>query len=245
MNNRFLKTGAAALVLALVACGGESATNGEVGNVQADTSRNWAEVISRTDEGGYRMGNPDAAVQVVEFGSLTCSHCARFAEESAEPLVSEFISQGTVNFELRNFVRDPYDLTMALLVRCGGDEAFFQRSDRMFANFEDFGARIQQADPAELQARLTPQAAESGEAFSAIAEIGGLIDFIGALGIPEQQARQCLADEAARDELVAMRDAAISQYNLQGTPTFLINGEVASGVSSWPQLEARLREMTQ
>lgn len=244
MKHRYLTAAAAIAVMGLGACGGESATaNEETANVEAEEG-GWAETVTKTEEGGYLMGNPDAEVQVVEFASLTCSHCRDFAEQSAGGL-EEFVATGDVSFELRNFVRDPYDLTMALLVRCGNEDAFFQRSERMFANLDTFGETLGQADQAEMQARLTPQAAESGEAFTIVAEAGGLIDFIGGLGVPEQEARQCLTNTELRDELVGMRDAAIAQYNLQGTPTFLINGEVASGVSNWPQLEARLREMTQ
>ncbi len=244
MNSYFKATGVA-LAFVLTACGGESAANeaGSVDPAEADTSRNWVEVVSQTDEGGFRMGNPDAPIQIVEFGSMTCSHCATFSEESYEPLTENYISQGLVSFEMRNFVRDPLDLSAALLARCNGTGPFFQLNEALFAYQGGMFEAIQQADPAQLQALATQQAVQSGQAFVGYAQAAGLIDLVGRLGISEQQAQQCLTDSAAIAQLEEMRNRALSQYNITGTPSFLINGQLAGGVSNWAQLEARIQSM--
>src|SRR3546814_2774047 len=57
------------------------------------------------------MGNPDASIKIVEFASLTCSHCAEFSLESHDELKRDFIDTGRVSLELRNFIRDGIDLT--------------------------------------------------------------------------------------------------------------------------------------
>jgi protein-disulfide isomerase len=233
------------LALTLVACGGETSANGGAasGPVEADTSQNWAEVVEKTEEGGYRMGNPDAPITIVEFASLTCSHCADFAEQSFEPLTTNYVANGLVSFEVRNFVRDPLDLSAALLTRCNGTGPFFQLNERLFANQAAMFQTIQGADQAGLQAASTPAAIESGEAFVTYANASGLTALVGGLGITEERARECLTDTEARDELVEMRNRALSQHNVTATPSFIINGEMASGVSSWPQLDARLQEL--
>ena len=52
----------------------------------APAGKSWAETVVITPEGGYRMGNPDAPIKIVEFASLTCSHCAEFAEAASASL---------------------------------------------------------------------------------------------------------------------------------------------------------------
>lgn len=247
MKTTMLKVSAIALGMALTACGGETSANGGAATVdaEADTSQNWAEVVTKTEEGGYVMGNPDAAIHVVEYASLTCPACAAFAAQSFEPMVENYISQGLVKFEIRNFVRDPLDLSAALLSRCNGEGPFFQLNERLFANQNAMFETIQGADQARLQALSTQEALQSGQTFVGFAEESGLIDLVGAMGISDQQARQCLTDNAAIQELENLRNQALNQYNIAGTPSFLINGELVSGVSSWAQLDARLQEMVQ
>lgn len=242
----FLKVSAIALAATLAACGGETSASGtEVGTVEADTSQNWVEMVSKTEDGGFMMGNPDAPIKIVEYASLTCSHCAAFAEESFGPLTENYISQGTVSFEVRNFVRDPLDLSAALLTRCNGEGPFFQLNEQLFANQNQMFETIQGADQASLQALATPEALQSGRTFVGFAEAAGLIELVGGLGISEQRARECLADGDAVQELEDMRNSALEDYNISGTPSFLINGQLVNGVSNWALLEARLQEMVQ
>lgn len=242
-----LKISAIALAATLAACGGETSANGgaATGPVTADTSENWVETVTKTEDGGFRMGNPDAPITIVEYASLTCSHCATFAEESFTPLTENYISQGTVNFEVRNFVRDPLDLSAALLSRCNGEGPFFQLNERLFANQGAMFETIQGADQAQLQALATPEALQSGRTFVGFAEAAGLIELVGGLGISDQQARQCLADGEAVQELEEMRNAALNDHNITGTPAFIINGQLAAGVSNWAQLDARLQELVE
>lgn len=238
-----LKFAGITLAVALVACGGEAPT-GAVGaaNAQADTSRNWAEVVAETPEGGFVMGNPDAPVKVVEYASFTCSHCADFSQAAFEPLTEEYVSRGLVSFEIRNFVRDPFDASAAILSRCNGVEPYFQITERLFANQEAMIAAVQSADQAALQqvASLPPE-----QRFGRMAEAAGLVDFVGGLGIPAPRAQQCLADVAAVEEIERVNSAAIEQHGLTGTPTFLINGEVDRTVYDWPTLKARLDALIQ
>src|SRR3546814_8236510 len=76
------------------------------------------------------MGNPEAAIKIIEFASLTCSHCADFSENGFPALRDKYVNTGKVSYELRNFVRDPLDMTAALLARCAGAEPFFSLSEQ-------------------------------------------------------------------------------------------------------------------
>jgi protein-disulfide isomerase len=67
----------------------------------APAARDWTRTVSATPEGGYRVGNPAAAVKLVEYGSLTCNHCATFAKEGMPPLLSRHVRTGRVSYEFR------------------------------------------------------------------------------------------------------------------------------------------------
>ena len=73
------------------------------------------------------MGNPNAEVKLVEFGSMTCPHCAEFDEQGGKPLIDNYVKNGQVSFEFRNFVRDPFDMTASLIARCGGAKQLLPR----------------------------------------------------------------------------------------------------------------------
>ena len=83
----------------------------------APGGRDWANVVTRTAETGYRMGNPVAPVQLVEFGSRTCPHCAAFAASGMQPLVDKYVRTGKVSYEFRDWLRDGGDWQ---LVACQG-----------------------------------------------------------------------------------------------------------------------------
>src|SRR3546814_2606323 len=71
----------------------------------------WTKRYSMSNIGGFVMGKPDARTSLVEYISYTCSHCAEFTQKAAAPLKINWISTGAINVEIRNAVRDRYDLT--------------------------------------------------------------------------------------------------------------------------------------
>lgn len=210
------------LAMALAACGGETVTTGDAANAQVDSSRDWTETVSATEGGGFVMGNPDAPVKVIEYASLTCPHCAAFSSQGYEPLTEQYVARGLVSFELRNFVLNGLDLGASVLSRCNGAEPYFALTERFFANQTAMMQAAQTADPAELQA-------------------------IASLPQSQQMARALLGDAepAAVAELERIRNEGVEQHNIPGTPTFLINGEVEQGVTTWTALKARLDELVQ
>lgn len=243
-----ITTGTAALALLLGGCGSEggeagngtvtAAESGPIEAIPAPDGGAWTAVVSQTPEGGFVMGNPDAPVKVVEFASFTCGHCANFAETGAPSLIEDYVKTGQVSFEIRNFVRDPADMAAALLSRCGGATPYFKLTDQIFADQEQWIERLQSMSPAQQQQL---QAASPTGVATAMAEQAGLIDFVRLRGIPEEKARQCLADEAALQQLVDMTSSAVERYQVPGTPAFLINGELVENASDWSALEPRIR----
>ena len=87
--------------------------------------RDWTQTVVATPEGGMLMGNPNAKVKLVEYGSLTCPHCREFDETGSEPLINTYVKSGQVSYEFRNYVRDAFDLAATLIARCNGPKGFF------------------------------------------------------------------------------------------------------------------------
>ena len=243
MKISYLILGSAALLA--TACnaerGASNTTAPEVtaASVAAPNNGDWSTVVSKTPEGGFLMGNPNAKVKLVEFGSMTCPHCAAFDEEGAKPLIDNYVKKGLVSFEFRNFVRDPYDVTASLIARCGGEASFFGLTRGLFADQRNWIAKVQAADPAKMQAL---QAMPPAQQFAAIAELAGLTQFAAMRGVPRAKTEQCLANEAEVNQLVQMNSDAAATYSIPGTPSFLINGTLVESVAAWDQLEPKIKE---
>jgi protein-disulfide isomerase len=232
---------ALSLSLSLAACGkGEDSAkpSGEpVAAVAAPAGTSWSQTVAQTPEGTFLMGNPAARVKLVEYGSYTCSHCRDFSAEASEE-IRKLVDTGKMNFEFRTYVRDPIDLTTALLARCGGKDIFYPLSEQFFANQSAMFDKVQGKD-AEFKAVETMAPAQR---FAAIAQIAGLVEFAQQRGISADQAKQCLADTAAAERLAKGVEAANSQYDISGTPSFLINGVLLDNVANWASLQPKLKE---
>lgn len=206
--------------------------------VPAPNNGDWATIVSQTPEGGFRMGNPDAKVKLVEFGSMTCPHCADFDETGVKPLIDNYVKKGLVSFEFRNFVRDPYDITASLIARCGGTASFFGLTRAFFADQEEWIGKIQAADPAVMQGL---QAQPPQAQFKTIADLAGFPAFAAQRGVPQAKTTACLADPAAASQLVQMNSDAVSNFSIPGTPAFLINGELLQNTGNWQTLEPAIQ----
>ncbi len=247
MTRNFPILALSAAALALASCGDKKAADantvatGPITPIAAPNGGDWSETVSQTAEGGFIMGNPDAPVKLVEFGSMTCSHCREFDEAAMTPLVDTYVKSGRVSFEFRNFVRDGLDLTASVIARCGGPSSFFGMTRQLFAEQPKLFEQMQKADPAQLQALDTLPPAQKLPRF---ADLAGLKQFAAQRGLPSAKTDQCLSNQAEVDKLVQMQSDATSTYNIPGTPAFLLNGElveVEPGSPVWTQVEAKLR----
>mgnify|MGYP002883535504 FL=1 len=231
----------AALSLSLAACNSSEEAAKPSGTpiaaVPAPAGTTWSATVNETPDGNFVMGNPDAKLKLVEYGSFTCSHCAEFAE-TASPEIRKLVDTGKMNYEFRTYVRDPIDLTTALLARCGGKDVFYPLSEQFFANQGAMFEKVQGNDDAfKGVEQLSP-----AQRPVAIAQIAGLIDFAKQRGISEDQAKQCLADTATAEKLAKGVEAANNQYQITGTPSFLINGVLVDNAANWASLEPNLKE---
>jgi protein-disulfide isomerase len=228
-------------LLALAACGkseGNSTANAApVATATPPAGTEWVTTVAATPDGGFVMGNPNAPIKLVEYGSLSCSHCAEFSEKS-EKLKNDYVASGKVSYELRNYVRDPMDLAATLLARCGGAGPFFPLTEQMFADQANWFTKVQAMSKEDQQAMA---AMSPTQQLAKYANLIGLDEFVRQRGISAEKADACLVNQAETDKLVKMRDRANNEFSLEGTPTFLINGQKVPNAASWEALEPALK----
>lgn len=234
------------LPLALMACGKSdagtpSAPASPVAAVAAPKGQDWTQVVSKTPEGGYVMGNPDAPIKLVEYGSRTCPTCGAFGRTAMQPLETNYVKSGKLSYEFREYlVHGPPDLPASLLGRCVGTASFFPVLEAMYQGQAPFEEKLQdQAATAALQQKLAN--AKGPAIANGWADYMGFIGFMKQRGLPEAQARACLNDQAAIDQLTKMMDVANNPpYSVTGTPAFYLNGKKSDAIT-WPDLETALK----
>lgn len=234
---------ALAALVALAGCdkpadNSSSSSSSSAAAVVAPAGTSWTESFSATPDGGMLMGNPEAKVKLVEYGALTCSHCAEFSEQSAVPL-KEMIARGTVSYEFRPFLLNALDVPAALLARCGGPGPFFTIAEQLFATQQEWLGRAQSITPQEQQGwqTLPPE-----QLAPRLASKLGLDSFVQQRGIGTEKAQACLSDKAAIEQLGAISQRAQSEFKITGTPSFLINGQLVPETASWEALLPKLRD---
>jgi protein-disulfide isomerase len=195
----------------------------------------WSSHVVATPEGGYRMGNPDAALKVIEYASLTCPHCAHFASAGMPQLVRKYVKSGKASFELRNYVRDPYDLVAALLSHCAGTARYFPLTHQILADQEQWTGRFGALSASQFDEL---EALTGSAKLIRIAGIAGLDAIAAKFGVPADRARACLSDDTAVEKLTRIRQDA-ARFDLTGTPSFIINGKTTEA-HDWTTLDPLL-----
>jgi protein-disulfide isomerase len=211
-----------------------------VAAVSAPAGKAWVDTVEKTPEGGYRMGNPNASVKLIEYGSRTCPHCAVFDAEGFPALKSGPIASGKLSYEFRDYpIHGSGDIPPILLGHCVAPDQFFPMLDQMMLSQQqllgDGSKQIPEADQTKL-ATASPE-----EVALYFAQFYGYLDFVKQRGVPDAKARACLADKAKFTEIAKNTDAANQQYKIQGTPTFIVNGDVVPNVADWKSLQPSLK----
>ncbi|WFL76549.1 thioredoxin domain-containing protein [Altererythrobacter arenosus] len=230
----------APLALALAACSSEEEAGpvqGEpIAAIPAPEGQQWVDTVTVTDKGGYALGNPEAPIRLVEYGSLTCPGCAAFSAASARP-IEEYVNSGRVNFEFRSFViHGPIDLALTALVSCASPETVHPLSEQVWSNLGEIQQRAYADQAAMEQALSLPE----DQRFVAFGEVTGLYDFFSARGLSEAQARACLADFDNLTRLAKFSQGYAQEDGITGTPTFTLNGSRLTE-TGWPDVEAALQ----
>jgi len=232
--------GAAALALTLGGCdkggGNKTVSNAPLTQIPAPNG-DWTQVVSETPEGGFRMGNPNAPVKLVEYASLSCPYCAKFDQEGVPTLRDKYVKSGQVSWEYRTYINHPTDPALSVLVHCQGPESFFGLADQLYATQEQWYGRVVATPQPQLQA-LENMAPTQRNA--ALVKIAGLDEFFRTRGMPQSKIDGCLADQANLTRVAAITEMG-NKDKIAGTPGFLINGKLVPDAASWKDLEPALR----
>jgi protein-disulfide isomerase len=238
----------ATMLLLVAGCSGDQSGNANAGGnesapltqIQAPNG-DWTQTVVETAEGGFRMGNPDAPVKLVEYGSFTCGHCAAFSEEASKPLRDTYVKSGQVSWEFRPFLLFPTDPGLSMLLRCQGAGPFFRLTDQLYADQQNWMMKLQALPPEQLQQLdgLSPQ-----DKAAALVRTAGLDQFFRQRGMPEAKLNACLADPQGLQKVAAITEKG-NKDGVTGTPSFFINGKIAENTAGWAALEPKLREALQ
>jgi protein-disulfide isomerase len=156
------------------------------------------------------LGKPDAPVKVYEYASMTCPHCARFAKDVFPAIKEKYIDTGKVLWTMREFPLDPRATAGFMLARCigkdGPPEKYYTVLDVLFAQ-QDNWAFVD--DPKQV--------------------LPGLFAIAKQSGFTQEQFQACLKDQALYAGVSAVKERGEKAFNIDGTPTFFINGIRKSG----------------
>ena len=166
----------------------------------------------------YWQGAEDAPVEMIEYASFTCGHCAAFHNDVYPQLKAEYIDTGKVRFAQRDVYFDEPGLWAGILARCGGDEKYYPVADMLFDE------------------QKTWLDAKTGDEIAAnLRKIGAAAGFSG------EQMDACWKDQAKVESLLATFQQNAVADKIEGTPTFIIGGETVRN-APWDQLKAKIDE---
>lgn len=235
----------APLALGLAACnkkqadGSAAAPSGDaIAKVAAPAGKQWSEVVSETADGGVVMGNPEAPLKLVEYGSLSCPHCAKLSQDGMAKLTGDYVASGRVSYEFRSFAIHPQDVPLTLLARCGTLDTFFPLVEQVYANFDAMNAPL--GDKAVQEKANAAMQAPAAQRMVGLADALQYTQFFSARGISVDQAHACLAD-GARAQKIADLAQKYGQSGVEATPTLLLNGAKLN-TTEWTEVEAALQK---
>lgn len=166
----------------------------------------WAD--ETPDVAPFTLGDPNAPIELEEFASFTCSHCAHFHDEVFKRLKADYIDTGKVHFTYREVYWDPYAVWAGLLARCGGEMRFFGIASMLYEKQRDW------IDPKDPQ--------KTSENLRRIGKSAGLSD---------DAMNQCLTDGALAKALSENSDRTVAAAGVEGTPSLVIDGKLYKNMS--------------
>ena len=160
-------------------------------------------------------GAASAPATIVEYASMTCSHCAAFHEQVWPALKAKYVDTGKAKFILREFPLDSLAIAAFMAARCAGPDKRDGLIDRLFASQQDWAFHDEPLDRLRRAAGLSPA------------------DFLA-----------CVKDKALFDGVNAERDSAAARFGLDSTPTFFVDGHKLDGEPTLTAFDAALAAPT-
>ena len=164
--------------------------------------------------GDVWQGPEDAKVTIIEYASMTCSHCAHFHAVTYPVLKERYIDTGKVRFTLREFPLDPLATAAFMLARCDGNEKYYPITDLFFDQQKNWAFVQPPEKPVDAMEQLLRQAGFSKEKFES-----------------------CLKDQKVYTAVNGVKARGLDTFKVESTPTFFINGQKFSGAMTIDEME--------
>lgn len=167
-----------------------------------------------------RMGDPDAPVTVIEYASITCSHCKAWHDTVWPQFKEEFVDTGKVQFVFRELPTPPLDISVAgfMVARCAPEDRYFSVIDILFDRQEQF--------------------------FTTQDRRGELLNIARAVGLSEGEFDSCIRNEEEVARIDASAQEAATRYRITGTPGFIVNGQTLQGANTIEAFRERIADIT-
>jgi protein-disulfide isomerase len=178
---------------------GRSRDGGALARQAAGTQ---AELMQAGPLGEQAIGSDYAPVTIIEYASLACPHCARFAEDTFPKLKKQYIDTGKVRYIFREFSLDPASAGAFMLARCAPKDTYFSVIDLFFQTQKEWA----------VEKPLSPLRSVAMQA-----------------GFTDESFRVCLANQKLLNGIEQVRDRAAQKFKVDATPTFFINGKKYAG----------------
>ncbi|MFW2587867.1 DsbA family protein [Sagittula sp. SSi028] len=215
--NKFLTSGAVALTL--VAGGAlymtqTAPTSGGMalpGAAMAQSQEGGAAEVDTSTIEDMTIGAEDAPIEVIEYASYTCPHCASAHANLIPQIKENYVDTGKVKFTYREVYFDKYGMWASMIARCGGSEKFFGITDMIYKAQDDFLAPARDGD-------------EAGTA-DELRKIGRLA------GLDSDQLDACLTDQNKLRTLLTWYQENATRDDITSTPSFMIDGQKYSNMN--------------
>jgi protein-disulfide isomerase len=155
------------------------------------------------------LGKIEAPITIVEYASLSCPHCAHFANAVLPKLKEKWIDTGKAKLMLRDFPLDEPSLRAAMVTRCAPPERYYPLVEMLFETQEKWVVARDWREALEKLVRLA--------------------------GIGKKEFDACITNKALEDQVAQSRLTAAQLLGVNATPTFFINDKKYEGD---PSLEA-------
>jgi protein-disulfide isomerase len=164
------------------------------------------------------LGAANAPVTIVEYAAPTCPHCAAFDREVFPRIKAEYIDTGKVRYVLREFPLNIKDVACQMLARriAGGDGAKYV---------------------AVIETMWREQHSLLEHTTDTLHQIGKQA------GLGAEAVEDCLKDQALLDKINADRQFATESLEVDGTPTFFVNGKRIVGEAPFEEFESKIRPL--
>ena len=157
-------------------------------------------------------GQANAPVTIFEYASMTCPHCARFQRQVMPKLVHDYVDTGKVKIIFRDFPLDGAARLASALARCVPEDKYYSFLDLLFLNQDKWLADL-----------------NNDQHLSIDEVIEGLVQMGRFAGFDREKVESCVSDQSTLAYIDQTQAEAEAKYGINGTPAFIINGELHNG----------------